>query len=121
MCGLDADMLRGLSGMSVTGINGSGCCCCGVCVVVDVVVVGVVSETRRFSQFTVASIDWTDGGWTKGAAHRESGINGVLVLRGCPALSTCKFHTSLLRAGENCPHVVFTRRDNYQQKILHQG
>ena len=62
--------------MSVTGINVSGCCCCGVCVVVDVVVVGVVSETRRFSQFTVAFIDWTDGGWTKGAAHRESGIDG---------------------------------------------
>ena len=109
MCGLDAVMLRGLSGMSVTGINGSGCCCCGDCVVVDVVVVGVVSETRRFSQFTVAFIDWTDGGWTKGAAHRESGIDGGkggedgLVLRGCPALSTCKFHTSLLRAGENYP------------------
>ena len=77
-----------------------------------VVVVGVVSETRRFSQFTVAFIDWTDGGWEKGAAHRESGIDGgkgeedgcgMLVLRGCPALSTCKFHTSLLRAGENYP------------------
>jgi hypothetical protein len=59
--------------MSVTGINGSGCCGGGVCVVdvVDVVVVGIVSETRRFSQFTVAFIDWTNGGWERGAAHRE--------------------------------------------------
>ena len=93
--------------MSVTGITGSGCCCCGVSVV-DVIVVGVVRETRRFSQFTVAFIDWTDDGWTKGAAHRESGIDGgkgeedgcgVLLLRGCPALSTCKFHTSLFKGG----------------------
>jgi len=69
VCGLDALMLRGLSGISVTGIDVSGCGCSCVCICVCVVVVGVVSETRRFSQFTVAFIDWTVGGWNKGVAH----------------------------------------------------